>query len=106
MEAVYWKVTTSVVNADWTYKINVESNISDIEYRNCTYVQQPWLNTFPKVWDTVLLIVIWQGQYAILWIVSYTAKDYLAIEAKDIKLVGTTITANWEDLTTDNIWIS
>lgn len=102
MNIIYWNVTTSIINVDWTYKINVESNISDIEYRDCIYVQQPWINTLPKVWDTVLLVVIKKGEYAILWIVSYSATQHLEINAADIKLVGTTITANWEDLTVDN----
>ena len=120
MEAIYWNVTTAVINTDWTYKINVESNISDLEYRDCTYVQQPWFNTFPKIWDTVLLIIMWQGQYAILGVVSYDAKQYTALEADDlrlespeiklqwwnIRLTGWAITANWEDLNIDDIWVS
>ena len=120
MNAVYWDVTTAIINWDWTYEINVESNISDIEYRDCTYVQQPWINTFPKVWDTVLLIVITKGEYAILWIISYSAKQDLVIgedqitisetatviNSNDVQLIWTTITANGEDLIVDDIWIS
>lgn len=117
---IYWNVTTSIVNADWTYQLNVESNISDLEYRNCTYIQQPWINTIPKVWDTVLLMVIKKWDYAVLGITSFTATPHLEIQADTIKLVAssitenatnitmtwTSITANWEDLTIDDIWAS
>jgi len=112
MNAIYWKVTTSVINADWTYKINVESNISDLEYRNCDFVQQPWFNTFPKVWDTVLLLVVEQWQYAILGIVSYYAKedliiwnnsDTIRLKWWDIRLTWWAITANGEDLNIDRV---
>ena len=120
MEAVYWRVTTSIVKPDWTYSITVISNYTDKEFRNCTYVQQPNFNTFPKVWDTVLLLIVANWEYAILGITSYNAKDYLsigeneeikiwetawvtAINSTSILLTGTTITANWENLTIDNV---
>jgi len=108
MNAIYWQVTTSNIREDWTYVINVESNISDLEYRNCDFVQQPWFNTFPKVWDTVLLLIVWQWQYAIIGVVSYNAKQYISLKWEDIRLIWgdikftwDEITANWEDLTTD-----
>ena len=116
MNAIYWNVTTSVINADGTYVINVESNISDLEYRKCDFIQQPWFNTFPKVGDTVLLLVVNQWQYAILGIVSYNAKQYMSLEADEIRIISPdikiqwgdvvltwdTITANWRDITVDN----
>ncbi len=124
--AIYWTVTTCNINADWTYILNVESSSSDVEYRNCLFVQQPWINTFPKVWDTVLLFIVGSGEYAVLWVVSYNAKQYFSLWdneeftikeatwidigngkikmwATDITLVATTITANWENLIIDNV---
>lgn len=111
MEAVYWRVTTSIINSDWTYNIIVISNYTDKEFRGCTYIQQPGLNTFPKVWDTVLVLIVANWEYAILWVTSYEAKpdiviwynDEVKINSTGVILTWTTITANGEDLTIDNV---
>lgn len=116
---ILWTVTTSNINTDWTYLLNAESIISDIEYRDCMYLQQPQLNTFPKVWDTVLLMIVWWTEYVVLWVIAENVTKYLSIgndvikiwevtweikiQTTDIQLLGTTITANWENLIIDNI---
>ncbi len=109
--AVFWEVTTSEIKEDWSYILNVESNASDIEYRNCLFLQQPEIYTFPKVWDTVVVMILWNWEYVVLWTILTNAKKYFAIGEDNIKLdnnnlafIWNTITANWEDLTIDNIW--
>lgn len=128
LEAVYWRVTTATIKTDWTYNLTVVSNYTDKEFRNCIFLQQPNINTFPKIGDIVLVLIIARWEYIVLWIVPTDMKKYLAIgKNEEIKiwetewkmelntsteikinsagviLTWTTITANWEDLTTDNV---
>ena len=66
-------VSSAVINSDKTYLLNVKSNISDKEYRDCSYLFQNNSVTredkdiFPKEWDLVLLLIAWQSTYIVLW---------------------------------------
>lgn len=103
MNIVFWTVTTAIIKQDWDYILHVESNSSDIEYKNCSYLVQPWVTTFPKVWSTVLVAILTKLEYVVLWVIAdKISESWVIISSNSIKLIWDSITANWENLIIDN----